>query len=413
MLTRRPSSSTGATRTSNPHTPRETGVKPISYLLRAHSGGARVFAPAVFVAGLILFAIGGQPSQVEPQDDTPPDPRFGAVETYHTPEIADEVGVGWTRIIFYWSEIERAGPDDWNWFHAPLDRIDREIAGGREVVGMVVHTPAWATDGLPGAGVPRGLYLPPDDPHNLWAAFFRDLVTAYQGRITHWIIWNEPDIPLDVYGAQWQGTTEDYYQLVRVAYLVANEVDPDIQIHLGALTYWHNPDYLREFLTVASADPTAADNGYYFDAVSAHIYFKPETTGEIIGSLRDALRDFGLERPIWITETNAPPDDDPTHPWDEPLFPVTMDMQASYLIQQFALALVEGVQRIEVYKWIDQPPPPPGYDVYGLLRPDSDPRPAFFAFEVIIRHFSATTGGLQMEQPEMQEVILSRGDLTT
>lgn len=348
------------------------------------------------------------------QDDPPlPDPRFGAVETYHAPEIADEVGVGWSRILFYWSELERAGPDDWNEFHAPLERIEREVAGGREIVGMLVHTPAWATDGTPGAGVPRGLYRPIDDPENVWAAFVRDVAGIYRGRVDSWVIWNEPDIPMTTYGAQWEGTTADYYQLVKVAYLAAHQVNPDVNIHLGGLTYWHAKDYLREFLTVAGADPTAAEHGCYFDAVTTHIYFQPDTTAEIIGSLRQTLADFQLDRPIWLGETNAPPYDDPTHPWDEPLFPVTQRMQASFLLQEFALALAEGVDRMAVYKWIDQPPPLPGYDVYGLLRPDGDPRPAFAAFRVIVRHYAGTEATLHIDQPEMHEVVLARGERST
>jgi len=341
------------------------------------------------------------------------DPRFGAVETYHTPELADQTGVGWTRIIFYWSELQRTGPADWNEFHQPLARIDREVQGGREVVGMLVHTPQWATDGVAGAGVPRGLYLPTDDPANLWARFVRKTVGIYKGRVNRWIIWNEPDIPIDTYGAQWQGTIEDYYQLVKVAYVAAHEANPDVKIHLGGLTYWHNPAYLKQFLDVVKADPTAASHGDYFDVVSAHLYFKPETTATIIGSIRANLKDASIDKPIWINETNAPPYDDPTHAWVNPVFPVTQDMQASFLMQEFALAISEGVERIAVYKWIDQPPPQPGFDPYGLLRENGDPRPAFAAYKVILKHYAGATASLHIEDGKVQEVVLARGGKTT
>jgi hypothetical protein len=367
------------------------------------------------IAAVALLCVVFASPVARAQDNLPPapDPRFGVIEAYHTPELADSAGIGWERIIFYWSEIEREGPDDWNWFHAPLQRIDREIEGGREVVALLAHTPAWATDGTVGAGVPRGLYLPVDDPANLWANFVREVVSAYRGRITHWIIWNEPDIPLDVYGVLWAGTTADYYQLVKVAYLAAREVAPEVQIHLGGLTYWHNPNYLREFLSVASADPTAAENGYYFDVVSVHVYFKPETTIQIIGSVRDVLADYGLDKPIWINETNAPPYDDPVHPWQEPVFRVTQDMQASFLLQEFALALALNVERIAVYKWVDDPPPLPGHEPYGLVREDGTTRPAYDAFRVITRYYAGARQALCEERPEMQTVVLVRGEQTT
>jgi hypothetical protein len=198
-------------------------------------------------------------------------------QAYLAPDLADAANVGWERIIFYWSEIERDGPTV-ELVPRPMSRLDGEIARRREIVGLIAHTPAWATDGIEGAGVPNGLYLPLDDPRNYWAQYVRYLVTVYGDRVHHWIIWNEPDIPLDAFGAQWQGTTADYYQLVKVAYLAAHQVDPEVRIHLGGLTYWHNPNYLHEYLTAASQDPTAAQYGYYFDVVSVHVYFKPETT---------------------------------------------------------------------------------------------------------------------------------------
>lgn len=370
--------------------------------------GARKFSPLLL---LLVFT----PLQIDiEQASTASDPRFGLVETYHEPDIADELGVGWTRILFYWSELEREGPDDWNEFHAPIPVLEREIAGGREVVGLLAHTPAWATDGIPGAGVPRGLYLSPDDPDNLWAGFVRETLTRYNGLVSRWIIWNEPDIALDTYGAQWQGTTEDYYQLVKTAYIVAHEVNPDAQIHLGGLTFWHNPTYLREFLAVASADPTAIENDYYFDVVSLHIYFKPETTPEIVNAIRMMLAERGLEdKPIWINETNAPPYDDPTQPWIEPVYRVTQQMQASFLLQQFALALALDAERIAVYKLVDEPPLQPGFEPYGLLRHDRTPRPAYEAFRVILKHYAHTEAGSHITASELQTVILDRGEQVT
>jgi hypothetical protein len=375
----------------------------------------RRLRPVLVVLALAWLAYSAVPGQAQGDDSPPaPDSRFGVIEAYHEPEMADQLGVGWERIIFYWSELEKRGPGDWNWFHAPVDRLDRELEGGREIVGLLAHTPAWATRGIPGAGLPYGLYHPLDDPTNYWARFVRRAVRAYKDQVHRWVIWNEPDIALDDYGAQWQGTTEDYYQLVKTAYIVAHEVDPSVKIHLGGLTYWHNPNYLREFLTVASRDPTAVENGYYFDVVSVHVYFKPETTLDIIGSLQATLDEFGLgDKAIWINETNAPPYDDPAQRWDAPVFEVTQEMQASFLLQEFALALSMGVERIAVYKWIDEPPLGPGFEPYGLLRTDRTPRPAFEAFRLILAHYSGVEDALRFTRPEMHTVILERDAHTT
>lgn len=368
----------------------------------------------------LLIVLLGLPTTVAwAQEDDPSlpddgDPRFGAVEAYHEPELADEAKIGWTRILFYWSELEREGPDDWNPFHAPIERIDREIEGGREVIGLIQNTPAWATDGIPDAGVPRGLYLPIDDSDNLWASFVRDLMTTYDGRVMRWIIWNEPDIAEGDYGFLWAGSTEDYYQLLKVAYLVAHEVNPDIQIHLGATTYWHNPTYIDEFLTVASQDPTAIENGYYFDVVSTHVYFKPETTLGIIASLQQQLELHNLaDKPIWMVETNAPPYDDPQQLWEEPDFLITQEMQAAYIIQMTALTLSTGVERVQVYKWADQPPRPPGFEPYGMIRSDGTFRPAYFAYHAVLDYYAGFEEAHRLERDELFVVTLPRGEQTT
>ncbi|NDJ52437.1 MAG: hypothetical protein GYB68_05030, partial [Chloroflexi bacterium] len=272
---------------------------------------------SIGISLFLLFAVAVPGSaDDDPADEDPPlDPRFGLVETYHQPDAADNLGVSWSRLLFYWSELQPEGPDSWNEFHAPLAWIDREIEAGRTVVGLLKSTPDWATEGSAYVGVPEGLYLPVDDPDNLWATFVRDVVTRYEGKVQHWIVWNEPDISSDAYGYQWEGSPQDYYQLLKVTYLVAKEIDPQITIHLAAMTYWHDPDYLDQVLTAAEQDPTAPENGYYFDVASLHIYFRPETTLFIVEETREQLATHGLgDKAIWINETNAPPFDDPDQP---------------------------------------------------------------------------------------------------
>ncbi len=367
----------------------------------------RALAAAAAI-GLMLLVL--PPARAADPEPIPRAPEFGAVETYHEPEVADQLGLGWTRIIFYWSELKKDGRDEWNIFHQPLTRIDREIAGGREVVGLLQHTPVYATDGSKGSGVPRGLYLPLDDPGNEWAVFLREVMTAYEGRIRRWIIWNEPDIPPDVYGTLWEGSTADYYQLVKTAYLIGHEIDPEIRIHLGGLTYWHNPTYLDEYLDIAADDPTAAAHDYYFDVVSVHLYFKPETTIDIISTLRAALEAHGLDKPIWLNETNAPPYDDPAQPWQDAPFMVTQAGQADFLLQELALARAMGVERVGVYKFIDEPPLEPGFEPYGLIRTDRSERPGYAAFETAVTWYGGADSVTRISHPLVDGAIFDRGE---
>ena len=342
----------------------------------------------------------------------PPDPRFGAVEAFWDTASAVEAGVAWERILFYWSELQPNSPDEWNGYHVQDVWLEWAAAQGREVVGLLKHTPAWTTDGPPGCGVPRGLDLPLDDPGNLWATFVRRVVGAYAGQIKHWVVWNEPDIDPQTYGHEWCGSLEEYYQLLKVTYLVAHQANPDVVIHLAGLTFWHDRTYLRRLLGVVAQDPTAAANNQYFDVVTLHIYFQTETVPYIINETRAALAARGLRKPMWVNETNASPDSDPQWPLERPRWRVSLEEQAGFLLQSFALALSAGAERIAVYKWLDAGLPPGG-EPFGVLRPDGSRRPAFDAYRLITTHYAGTTSAREDRRALYMVVTLKRGNLTT
>ncbi len=341
----------------------------------------------IFMLAALLLARAAQPQR------PPPDPRFGAIEAFWMPDAAYEARVGWERVLFDWSQIQPEGPESWNGLYVRGIWLQNAIDAQREVVGIVKNTPAWATDGALHSGVPRGLYLPVDDPGNLWAGFLRRLVEAYRPYgIRRWIIWNEPDIDAQTYGHEFEGSVEDYYRLVKVAHQAVHQVDPGAQIHLGGLTYWHDvnhgrPLYLGRFLQAAQADPEAAANGYFFDVVSLHIYFRSETVFTIVREMQQVMLLYGVEKPIWINETNTSPNLDPEWPVARPQYQVTLAQQAAYIVQASALALAAGAERLAVYKFADGYLPE-GAESFGLIRADGTRRPAFGAFQTGTAQFA-------------------------
>lgn len=348
-----------------------------------------------------------------------PDPRFGAVEAFRDPQAASDLNLGWERILFYWSELKRSGPDDaWNIYHVPDGWLDDARKHGREVIGVIESTPPWATDGHAGGGVPRGLYLPIDDPNNLWAGFVRELVTRYAGIVNHWVIWNEPDIEPPDDGVQFDGSVADYYQLVKVAYLVAKQANPNAVIHLAGLTYHHDVvhkrvPYLQRFLDEAQKDPTAPNNHFYFDVVTLHIYFNVDSVYDITQTFFGILRRNGLSKPIWINETNAAPSNDPQNPWTAPLFITDLDQQANFIVQAFAIGLAAGAERVAVYKLSDSPPYPAGFPAFGLVRADGSRRPAYDALKLVTAYFRDTRRARIMRTKPTEIVTLDRGGQTT
>ena len=349
-----------------------------------------------------------------PPQAAAPDNRLGAVEAWMAPDRAAELGVGWDRLIIPWYVRQPDNGEQWNVPGEETERVNTARLAGREVVALVMGTPGWASDNPVRGGVPRGLYLPVDDPGNVWASFIRRIAGEYAGRINHWIIWNEPDILPEDPGAQFEGSVADYYQLLRVAYIAARQANPQAVIHLGGVTHWHDVVYnrapfLQRLLEVARQDPSAKANHYYFDVVTLHIYFRVESLPYIYNTYRDLLRRYGLRQPIWINETNAAPMDDPQYPWPDPLIRLTMDQQASYIVQAFALGLGLCAERIAVYKLIDGDEPRPNSDTYGLYRHDNSPRPAATAYKLVTSYLSGMTRSVLATNLRWYIVRIERG----
>lgn len=350
--------------------------------------------------GAIAWGQETNPPSGQASDKPAVDERFGIVEAFWRPDDAAELGVGWDRILFYWNEIQPTGPDDWNTLHVLEEWLDDARAEDRMVMGLLKNTPAWATDAEPYSGVPRGLYLPVDDPANLWAGYVRKVVTYYAPLgVHHWIVWNEPEIGAGVYGHEFSGSTRDYYQLLKVASQVAKQNDPEAVIHLAGWSYWHDPAWLGQFLSIATADPEGAANNYFFDIITLHIYFRVETVEELVAETWAIQKRYGLNKPIWINETNASPNLDPLWPVERPNFQVDLEQQAWYIVQAHALGFGANATSIGIYKLLDILLPPGG-ESFGILRPDGSRRPAFDAYRTTIHYLEdfAFPVGRQQEE---------------
>src|SRR4051794_8413297 len=259
---------------------------------------------------------------------------FGAVQAIYNPDRAAQAGVQWERLIFPWSLIQKDGPNSWADGYFSDQQITQEVGRGIQVVGLAVYTPQWATSTPNTArptNVPANLYLPFDDPKNYWGQFMYKLAARYRGQIDTWVVWNEPDLYSDAVAYTWDGSISDMYQLVKVASQAVKKANPDAKIALPGLTYWfdkegNRPLYLARFMEAASKDPTAAAHGDYFDIVTLHQYSNPLNIYAATRLLQRALTAYGLDRPIWIGESNIVPDDDPMNPIESTLHG-TMDEQ--------------------------------------------------------------------------------------
>ncbi|MHB8620002.1 MAG: hypothetical protein ACYDAG_10610 [Chloroflexota bacterium] len=365
--------------------------------------------------------LGGVPPVLPPVTNS--DRHFGVAESFRVQQtdLAYNAGVRWSRITIAWPQLD---PGYWNgpWY-LPFPYLDSQIAHNIDLVGMLIGTPdSCSSDPSKGPqAVPAGLYLPYNDPNNCWGQFVRQAASFYKGRIFHWVIWNEPDIratdPNAAYYT-WSGSVADYYQLLKVAYLAIKDVDPGLTVGTAGFTYWTDKwagrrQYFDRLLKLVAADPTAAAHNDYMDFVSLHLYNDPHSLYKVPILYHQLMAERGFDRPIWVNETNVIPWNDPVtagtslgKPGD---MRATLDEQASFIIQAYAMGLAAGVQRIEVYKMKDG-----DNDVINgqaLVRdvPGLQPRPDYVAYQTAAHYFSHALSATYARRGSVDQVVFARG----
>ena len=317
----------------------------------------RIHSAACITAALILCVL----LVPLPAHADAPDPRFGITETFVNPTAATEAGAGYTRIILRWDVIQPAGPDDWKPANVPDPFIEGDLAAGRQVVGLLIGTPLWACDQSRGPEACQDSRAVPDMNH--WAAFVRRMAQQYRGRISHWVIWNEPDVwDMTVPGSTWAGSVEDYARLLKTAYLAIKDVDPAQEVLMAGQTYFWDwahgrRRYLDRLLDVIAADPECAGARLLLrrDPLSPLLQPEPDPrrAGRGAGGAQASMESTGKE--LWINETNAPPSDDAQEPpWSKPRFRITQAEQAAFVLQEFSLAFAAGASRVAVLQAAQQ-----------------------------------------------------------
>ncbi len=302
----------------------------------------------------------------------------------------DESGATTDRVLFFWSSLEPSGPDSFqpDFYLPSREKMQQEVDNGQQIVGVIQFTPPWAARNpeLGERSVPSGL----GDPNGPWSSFVRRLVNHYKGQVKHWTFWNEMEFRPNDIGAggatTWAGTEAEYWQLLKDGYRAVKSADADATVIFGATSYWvdvanNREPYVERVLRVAELDPEARPNGWFFDVIAMNIYRAPDDVYRIFFELDAILASHGIDKPMWITEHNCMPFNDPATPKPDDAQRCTLDEQSAYLIQSYAMAFAAGWERVLWYQltdseiWQTQ-------EVWGLIRDDGSKRPAFEAYKV-------------------------------
>lgn len=159
--------------------------------------------------------------------------------------VLDELGVKWARVQTGWARTETvAGVYDFAWLDETVDKLLERgvqpwlsISYGNPVYTRDMNT---APAGVPASHRPcdaHGVGFPPihtPEERQGWQKYVRALVRHFRARVTHYEVWNEPDL-LSFWKCQPKAA--DYVDLVRLTAQPLREEQPGATLIGGAIAW--------------------------------------------------------------------------------------------------------------------------------------------------------------------------------
>jgi hypothetical protein len=226
-----------------------------------------------------------------------------------TLQMVREMGAPWVVEYFPWPYVEPV-EGEFTWGHSDVV-VEHAVNQGLTVIARLGWVPGWARPD-PDEQDTTLTYL--DAKHyGDFADFVATFVARYRGRVSHVIIWNEPNLSFE-WGYR-PVDPEGYVELLRAVYPRVHAANPDVVVLAGALAPTLEPEgsaaglsdlaYLRRMYEAGAAST--------FDALAVHAYglaFPPEepSAPDAINFRRvELLREIMVahgdgDKPAYVTE---------------------------------------------------------------------------------------------------------------
>ncbi len=272
----------------------------------------------------------------------------------------------WSREEFVWSELEPIR-GEWRW-EIYDEKVKKLNKAGINILGLLDYSAPWATEDAKRMDSDK---YPPNIV--AWENYIRQVAKHYDGQVTYWEIWNEPNSPVFFRPAP---DAQKYFELLSVAYKTIKDINPSAKIVLGGIA-GVDTTYLDQLLIFGA--------NKYCDIVAIHPYpnqfrIPPESNG-----LSENLKEIDIvaqkfAKPIWITEIGWPTDS---------AIGITEEKQAQFLLNaNLLLVSNQNIKKIFWYNLRDDGSDPKNpEDNFGLLRRDYSEKPSFAVLRKMITDY--------------------------
>ncbi len=298
-----------------------------------------------------------------------------------------QTGVKWARCQTGWARTERRkGEYDFSW----LDRVVDALRGiGIQPWFNLGYGNTLYTPGPPHFTAVGWAPLNSDEARQAWVRYVERLAQRFAGRVKHWEIWNEPNIP-----GFWQPDKPDpvrYVELVRLTAPVLRKTIPDCVLIGGAFA-GVPLDYMEGCLEAGLAE--------LVDKISYHPYRPvPEHNYEAeVRSMRGLLNRYKSSLALWQGENGAPSASGGVGAladleWDEV-------RQAKWLLRRLLLDLALGLEltsyfhTVDMVNYIRATGQTGQTNFKGVLRGhDYTPKASYYALQNLCALFDSDTVG--------------------
>lgn len=365
---------------------------------------ARTLLPALAAGATILaFASAAAAADGPPKAGVQAHLLWSGVSSQDVANELDQIKAANAKLVRVdvgWSSIEQDAKGQYSSWH--LDKLDTVVdeaeSRGLDLLLTLHTTPCWASSapasvkqGCDGAWWDRNVqnYAPNNSADYADAAGY--LAKRYQGRITGWEIWNEPNSD-SFFKAP--NPANAYARLVKAAYPAIKRADPETTVVAGSLMH-SDLSFIRKLY---AADPDLGDS---FDAFSIHPYSddrspldpdagQPPTWSFIRGvpAVHKELRDHGDDKPLWLTEFG----------WNTSTTRGAASWQNGVTEAKQAQWTADSLEQVGKWSWVDAAivytftdtgsDPADYLSNFGLVREDGSKKPALRTFATAARELS-------------------------
>lgn len=221
--------------------------------------------------------------------------------------VLDELGVKWARVQTGWARTEKQpGVYDFKWLDQIVDKL--LVRGVNPWLSISYGNPLYtgSINTSPAGTEPEyvqcdtfGVGFPPLNTAKeraAWQAYVRALVRHFRDRVTHYEVWNEPDL-LSFWKSQPRAA--EYVDLVRLTEKPLRDEQPEAKLICGAIA-WGMTVWSLKFLE----DCLKAGMHEYADIISYHGYKSiPERhSTQEIAAFKHLLQKYKPELSYWQGE---------------------------------------------------------------------------------------------------------------